>query len=120
MKREYIDYVEDIINSMNKMEKFIENMGYEDFVKDEKTTFAVIRALEVIGEAVKSIPEDIKKRYPEIRWKEIAGMRDKLAHEYFGIKLEVVWNAVKTEIPPLKPKFQKILENLESNKNEHK
>lgn len=113
MNREYGDYIEDIIDSMNKADKFIENMNYRDFIKDEKTIFAVVRALEIIGEAVKNIPDSVKEKYSGIPWRDIAGMRDKLIHEYFGVKLDVVWETVKAKIPELKPKFQKMLEDLE-------
>jgi len=114
MKKKYGDYIEDIVDSMNKGEKFTEKMSYQDFIKDEKTIFAVVRTLEIIGEATKNIPEYLRKKYPEIPWKDMAGMRDRLIHEYFGIKLEVVWATVRVELPELKPKFQKILKDLES------
>jgi len=81
MKREAGDYIEDVIGAMIKSVNFIEGMGYQDFIRDDKTIFAVIRAIEVIGEAVKNIPEDVKKEYPEVPWKDIAGTRDKLIHE---------------------------------------
>lgn len=116
MKREYGDYLEDIIVSMDKVKKFTENISYQNFIRDEKTIFAVVRALEIIGEGVKNIPEVLRNKYPEIPWKDMAGMRDKLIHEYFGVKLDIVWNTVKSEIPDLKPKFQKILRDLEGNK----
>lgn len=83
MKREVGDYIEDIIGALNKSMKFVEGMEYEDFIRDDKTVFATVRAIEVIGEAVKNIPEDVKKEYPEIPWRDMAGMRDKLIHEYF-------------------------------------
>lgn len=113
MKREVGDYIEDIIGALNKSMKFVEGMEYEDFFRDDKTEFAEIRAIEVIGEAVKNIPEDVKKEYPEIPWREMAGMRDKLIHEYFGVDLRRVWKTVKEEIPPLKPLFEKMLKDLE-------
>lgn len=110
MKKEYGDYLEDIIDAMSKTEKFTENLKYDEFIKDDKSTFAVIRALEIIGEAVKNIPETIKVKYPDIPWRDMAGMRDKLIHEYSGVKLDLVWKTVKEVIPPLKQKFQKILD----------
>ena len=113
MKRESGDYIEDVIDAMNKSIEFVKDMEYEDFIHDDKTTFAVIRAIEVVGEAVKNIPEDVKKGYSEIPWREMAGMRDKLIHGYFGVDLRRVWKTVKEEIPPLKPLFEKMLENLE-------
>lgn len=113
MKRDIGDYLEDILNTIDKAENFIEGMTYEEFIKDDKTVFAVIRALEIIGEAVKNIPDDVRKSYPEVPWRDIAGMRDKVIHGYFGVKLDIVWNTVKEELPSLKPIFEKILKELE-------
>jgi len=113
MKREIGDYVQDIIDSMVKSMKFVEGMKYEAFIHDDKTIFAVIRAIEVIGEAVKNIPDEAKKEYPEIPWRDMAGTRDKLIHGYFGVDLKRVWKTVKEEIPPLKPLFEKMLGDLE-------
>jgi len=113
MKREVGDYIEDIIGATDKAMDFVKNISYEKFTRDDKTVFAVVRALEIIGEAVKNIPDDIRKNYPEIPWKDMAGMRNKVIHEYFGVKLNIVWRAVKEEIPPLKPIFEKILRDLE-------
>lgn len=90
----------------------VEGMKYEDFIKDDKTVFAVIRALEIIGEAVKNIPLEVRNKYPSIPWRELAGIRDKLIHQYFGVKLDVIWKALKEEIPPLKKYFEDILKEL--------
>jgi len=114
VKRDIRDYVNDIIDSMEKAAKFIEGMSYEQFVQDDKTVFAVVRALEIVGEAVKRIPEETRAEYPGIPWKGMAGMRDKVAHEYFGVNLKYVWETVKERIPELKPMFQKVMKDLES------
>lgn len=92
--------------------KFLDHMSFDAFTKDEKTIFAVVRGLEIIGEAVKHVPPQIRQKYPEIPWREIAGMRDKVIHEYFGVDLEIIWNVVKEKIPVLKPSFVKILKDL--------
>ncbi|MGC8754815.1 MAG: DUF86 domain-containing protein, partial [Thermosulfidibacteraceae bacterium] len=78
---------------------------------DDKTSSAVIRKFEIIGEATKHIPEEIRQKYPEVPWKEMAGFRDKLIHFYFGIKYEIVWNTIK-ELPSLRSKIEKILTEL--------
>jgi len=113
MKEEFLDYVEDVVEAMDDAMRFVEGMEYDDFVKDKKTAYAVTRAVEIIGEAVKKIPERVKNRYPKIPWKRMAGMRDKLIHEYFGVDLRRVWNTVKKDIPNLKPLFEKILKDYE-------
>lgn len=113
MKREMGDYIEDIIDAMDKAMNFIKDMSYDEFVQDDKTVFAVVRALEIIGEVAKNVPHDFRRKYPEIPWKDMAGMRDKMIHAYFGVKLERVWETIKTDIPALKPLIQKVLDDME-------
>jgi uncharacterized protein with HEPN domain len=110
MKKEYRDYQDDIINAITKAEQFIGRMSFEDFEKDEKTIFAVVRALEILGEAAKKLPPSLKNKYPKIPWREISGMRNKLIHEYFGVNLRVVWDTVKKDIPTIKPFLLEIFE----------
>jgi uncharacterized protein with HEPN domain len=112
MKRTYRDYILDVLSSIQEIEEFTEGMEVGEFIGDRKTVNAVIRSLEVMGEAAKKIPAEIRNRHPKIPWKYLAGIRDKLIHEYHGVDLEIVWEVVKKEIPPMKPKFEKILEEL--------
>jgi uncharacterized protein with HEPN domain len=113
MKEEFLDYVEDIIEAMNDAQTFVKNLDFDSFVKDKKTVYALNRALGIIGEATKQIPAQIRDRYPEIPWKKMAGMRDKVIHEYFGVDLKRVWSTVDKDIPRLRPMFEQILKDSE-------
>ena len=113
MKEEFLDYIEDIIEAMDDAVSFVEGVKREDLVKDRKTIYAVVRALEIIGEAVKRIPDWVRNRYPQIPWKDMTGMRDKLIHEYSGVDIKRVWKTVEEDIPNLKPLFEKILKDLQ-------
>lgn len=109
-------YLSDILESLNLIEQFVEGMKLEDFKNDVKTSDAVIKRFENIGEATKHISEEIRAKYPEIPWKEMAGMRDKLIHFYFGVKHELVWTAIKSRIPAIKPLIKKMLPELQNEK----
>ncbi len=89
-------------------------MTLDEFKQDDKTSSAVIRKFEIIGEAAKKIPDSLKSKYPQIPWKEMAGMRDKLIHFYFGVKYELVWQTVKDVIPQIKPALKQILSSMEA------
>jgi uncharacterized protein with HEPN domain len=117
--REVIDFLEDTLNAMEKAELFITDMTYEEFLKDEKTIFAVIRAIEVIGEALKHVPSELRQKFSDIPWRDITGMRDILVHEYFGVDLETVWETVKTDIPSIKPLLVELLDNIKTKHGEH-
>lgn len=114
MKRDYKLFLNDIIRAMESIELFVEDMSAEELAQDDKTASAVIRKFEIIGEATKHIPERIKENHPEIPWKSMAGMRDRLIHAYFGIDYELVWDAIEIELTNLKSKLRAILAELEN------
>lgn len=111
-ERSIRDYLNDILEMVENICNFTRNMSYEDLERDKKTLYAVIRCLEVLGEAVKKIPKCIKEEYPEIPWQEIAGIRDKLIHEYFGVDIEIVWDTIDEDLSPLKVTITKIINDL--------
>lgn len=112
-KREYRDYLHDILDAVNDAESFLEGMSFEQFAKDRKTLNAVVRSLEIIGEAAKSIPVDMREKYGKLPWKRMTGMRDKVIHAYFGVDTKTLWNTVKNDLPPLKQLVQKMLTDIE-------
>ena len=112
-KRDYKLFVKDIIAAVESIEEFVGDMALEELKSDEKTSSAVIRKFEIIGEAVKYMPNNVKEKYKDIQWKSMAGMRDRLIHAYFGIDYNLVWSAIKNEIPKLKLKLKKVLSSME-------
>ena len=115
-KRDYRDYLRDIFDSINDIADFIKSMNFEEFKRDKKTIYAVVRSIEVIGEATKKIPRALRGKHRDIPWKKMAGMRDRLIHEYFGIDVEILWKTAKEDIPSLKQSIQNILESLREQK----
>jgi len=113
MKRDYRVYLSDILQALRNACQFVEGLSYDDFINDKKTISAVIRELEVAGEATKQLPASIKNQGPDIPWSDMAGMRDKLIHFYFGVDTEIVWETVKTRIPKLLPRVENLLRQLE-------
>jgi len=109
-------YLKDILEDMKSIDEFIKEMDFDSFQHNDLVTSAVIRKLEIIGEAVKNIPNTLKQSNPTVPWKIMGGMRDRLIHVYFGIKYELVWNTIKDDIPKVKPEIEKIYNDLISNK----
>jgi len=111
--RDYRIYLKDILAAIESIETFVAGMNLESFQADDKTSSAVIRKFEIIGEAARNLPEDIRAAYPEIAWKEMAGMRDRLIHFYMGVNYRLIWQTIRDDLPATKAGIQKILrENL--------
>lgn len=108
--RNHMLYLKDILAAVDSVEEFVAGMDFEAFQADDKTTSAVIRKFEIIGEATKHLPDEIRQSYPSVPWKEMAGMRDKLIHFYFGIDYQLVWRTIKERLPQVRQQIQKILE----------
>ena len=110
-ERDYIMFLEDILDSAEKIEKYTSGFNIEKLIADEKVQDAVIRRFEIIGEAVKNLPARFKKEHVDINWKEISGMRDILIHEYFGVNTQRIWKTIEKDIPDLKNKISVIIKN---------
>lgn len=108
-KRDAKLYVKDIIDSIQKIEQYTKGLSVEKFKEEDLIIDAVIRNFEIIGEASKNIPEEIKTQHPDIPWKEMAGMRDKVIHEYFGVDFDIVWKTISTRLTSLKESLSNIL-----------
>ncbi len=111
-ERSYRLYVNDILESINRIDNYTADFGYDDFIKNDLVRDAVLRNLEVIGEAAKSIPDDVREEYSDVPWKRIIGLRNIVIHEYFGVDFENIWKIIKENIPEVKPYIERILERL--------
>ena len=109
MKRNSNNYLTDILIAIIDMDEFTVGLSFEDFSKDKKTIAAVIRNLEIIGEAAKNVPSFIRHEYPSIPWKQMAGIRDKIIHQYWSVDQVIVWETLKVNIPSLKEEIEKLI-----------
>jgi len=111
-ERGITESLSDILEAINRIGLYIGEMDYYSFLDDLKTRDAVTRNLEIIGEASKNINDDFRKKYPEVAWKEMSGMRDKLIHHYFGVNFEIVWTIIRHELPDTQKKIEMILNGI--------
>jgi uncharacterized protein with HEPN domain len=110
--RDYQVYIEDIIDAIDSIETYTKGLTYEGFVSDRKTVDAVIRNFEIIREATKNVPLSVRREYPQVPWRDMAGMRDKLIHGYFGVQLDVVWKTIKERLPEVRPLLAEALAKM--------
>ncbi len=114
MPRDYKTSLEDISEAIGKIGRYAAGHTSETLAADDKTLDAVIRNLEIIGEAAKNISDDIRASHPEVEWKKIAGLRDILIHQYFGIDQDIIWDILQNKLPTLATQIKRILESLDS------
>lgn len=109
MPQDYRVYLDDILEAAGRIREYTAGLSLEELRQDTKTLDAVIRNLEVIGEAVKRLPEEVRRRQPDVEWKKVAGLRDILIHQYFGIDVEIIWDVVQHKVPLLARKVEDLL-----------
>lgn len=110
-KREIVDFLDDILEAIADLRNFTTGMTFDEFCTDRKTTNACIRSLEVIGEATKKIPAEIRQQKPQLPWQAIAGMRDKLIHDYFGVDLAIVWQTIQHDLAVFEQEVSELSKN---------
>jgi uncharacterized protein with HEPN domain len=116
LTREYKLFIYDIFEAIGAIEDFVRGKDYKDFLEDEKTMSAVVWKIHIIGEAAKNLPKSITAKYKNVPWKYMARMRDKVAHLYFGIDYEIVWQVIKERLPGIKLSIEEIFKELELEK----
>ena len=110
-KREARLYLEDIVSSISKIQDYIKDLSFQDFINDQMLLDAVVRNLEIIGEAARNIPPDISSKHTDVEWGKMVSMRNKVMHEYFGVDEEILWKTISDDLPSLKSKIEKLLES---------
>jgi uncharacterized protein with HEPN domain len=117
MPRTSLDFLEDIRSAAQKARAFTAGMTYGAFAADEKTAYAVVRALEIIGEAAKRVPDEIRDKSPDTPWRSMAGIRDKLVHDYVSVNLEIVWKTVTDDLPTLLSQIEELIDGINAEKS---
>jgi uncharacterized protein with HEPN domain len=115
MNRDYSLFVKDILKAIENIEEFTKDITFEEFRRNEKTKSAVVWQIQIIGEATKNLPAAIRNRHKEVPWKYMARIRDKIAHFYFGIDYEIVWDVIKKNLPEIKPFIETLLSDIGTN-----
>ena len=108
-ERDDLPYLRHILDAIGRVESYVSGVDESDFLENAEKQDAVIRQLQIIGEAVKRLSEELRAAYPDIPWREVAGMRDKLVHDYFGVDLQFVWITAAQDVPALKPQIERVL-----------
>lgn len=103
------EYLVDMREAIQRIQKYTAGLAYDAFLADAKTQDAVIRNIEILGEAAKRLPASLTRASPDIEWKSIAGMRDKLVHDYFGVNLDILWDVLTTKLPPLLARVESLI-----------
>ena len=116
MKLTQLDYVQDILTCILEIEMFMHGLTQSQFMEDRKTILALTKLIEMIGEAAKNIPEETKGEYPGIPWRQMAGMRDRLTHKYYGIDLQILLDTALNRIPPIKAPILEMASSIEQEK----
>ena len=111
-KRDWTLFLQDMLESIENIAQYTSGMGFQDFLKDTRTRDAVVRNLEVLGEAARKLPSGIRERYPEIPWAQIVGLRNRLIHGYFLVDYGIVWEIVQDELPQLRKRLEQIMREV--------
>ena len=115
MRRNYLLYLEDILESTDKIQNYVGDLSYEDILQDKMRIDAIVRNFEIIGEASGKIPQEVRDKFPSVEWRKISNFRNVLAHEYFGIKYKIMWDIIKNKLPQLEKQIKAIVEQEKSN-----
>ncbi len=117
-KHDPLVFLDDILRAIEKIERYVQGLAYEEFINDDKTLQAVIQNLQIIGEAARNIPIEVRNLAKTVPWKKVISMRNRMIHEYWGVDTRVVWNTIEDWLPALKNEVKKLIDALESGQQE--